>query len=160
LYFLGEVADTAGAVALAPLVDRCVDSEIDEVARAAAWCWGMLAARYPSAPGLDPYRLTAPSRRHPVETVRFEAVVALGRAALARRSERLAQEVAYILGSDGAGRVRYGAIQSLRLLTDSGLDCRSTAVAHDNDPDFGVLFERSLMVDGSAGAGPPTATRG
>jgi hypothetical protein len=140
-----------------------MDAEVDDVARAAAWCWGMLVARYPDAPGLDPHRVIGLARRHPVDTVRFEAVVALGRAALARHSARLAREVAYVLGADGAGRVRYGAMQSLRLLADSGLDCRSQVAAHDDDPDFGVLFERSLILGGSAGpaaSGPRTATKG
>jgi hypothetical protein len=163
LYFLGEVTDADGAVALAPLVEDCTRSEVDEVARAATWCWGMLVARYPDAPGLDPHRLVPLARRHPVETVRFEAVVALSRAALARHSIRLAREVAYVLGTDGAGRVRYGAMQSLRLLADAGLDCRMEAAAHDDDPDFGVLFERSLILGGAAdpaGPDPRTATKG
>lgn len=146
LYFLGEMTDIDGVAALAPLVETSINADTDEVLQAAAWCWGMLLARYPDTPDLDPHKLIAPARQHPIETVRLEAVIALGRAARAGRSTRLAQEVASILDTDGSGRVRYGAIQSLRLLTESGLDCRSHVIDHQYDSDFGVRFERSLIL--------------
>jgi hypothetical protein len=146
LYFLGEIPDIPSAWELAGEVIASLVSTDDDVARAAAWCWGNLTASNAGARDLPSGDVVELARRHPLETVRFEAVVALGKAARGRRSASLADEVCGVLRGDGAGRVRYGAMQSLRLMVADGLDCRMEAQAHDTDSDFGVLFERELIL--------------
>jgi hypothetical protein len=147
LYFLGEVARIPASRCLASTVGSLTHSVCDEIVRAAAWCLGMLAVDAgDDNEGIDERALVDLARQHPVETVRFEAVAALGKAALARRSPRPVHEVTRALREDGAGRVRYGAMQSLRLMAAAGLEAHEAAVAHDDDPDFGVLFERDLLL--------------
>ncbi|MBC8092556.1 MAG: HEAT repeat domain-containing protein [Pseudonocardia sp.] len=163
LYSLGEIAEVEGTAALASLVTRCLESDVNEVARAAAWCWGMLVSHHPDAKSLDSHRLTSLVERHPVETVRFEAVVALGWAARVKQDSRLVQEVLRVLDTDAVGRVRYGAMQTLRLLASAGVDCRAEVEAHDDDTDFGVLFERSLILGESMDltwTAPPVELKG
>jgi hypothetical protein len=81
-----------------------------------------------------------------VETVRFEAVVSLGKAAIVHPSHPLSREVVRALRDDGSGRVRYGSMQSLRLMTAVGFDGAQIAQAHEHDTDFGVMFERQLIL--------------
>jgi HEAT repeat protein len=146
LYFLGEVAHVPGARRLAPTVASFTQSTCDEVVRAAAWCSGMLATKADDRDSQDERELAELARQHPVETLRFEAVVALGRMALARRNGRLVHEVTRALHEDGAGRVRYAAMQSLRLMASAGMEDLDGAAAHDSDSDFGVIFERELLL--------------
>lgn len=146
LYFLGEVAAAGAGGDLAQDVAGHLRHSDAEVLRAAAWCWGSLAAirNDQSPPGeSDVVRL---ARRHPLETVRVEAVVALGKTARAQRSQHLVHEVLRSLRWDGCGRVRYGAMQSVRLAVTAGMDCPDEVVTHDDDTDFGVLFERDLIL--------------
>jgi HEAT repeat protein len=152
-YFIGEVADAPGAVELAPGLLETLDDADYEIIRGAAWSWGKLAQATPAAGLPDVALMTELARRHPDETVRIEAVVALGRAARAWQSSALLDEVARRL-SDGSGRVRYGAMQSLRLSAAAGAAAAVEAAAgHDTDSDFGVLFERELILEGeNAGA--------
>ena len=124
-------------------------SDDDEVARAAAWCWGTLAAAGIASDDLDEREVVDLARLHPVETVRFEAVVSLGKAAIVHPSHPLVPEVARALQDDGSGRVRYGSMQSIRLMTAAGFDGIPVARAHEHDNDFGVMFERQLIL-GSA----------
>jgi HEAT repeat protein len=146
LYFLGEIARVPAAIGLAPDVIACLRSEDDEVARAAAWCWGMLAAAGWVADDLAERDLVDLARHHPVETIRFEAVASLGKAALAHKANPIAREMVRALRHDGSGRVRYGAMQSLRLMIAAGFDGHADAQAHEHDTDFGVMFERDLIL--------------
>lgn len=144
LYFLGEVACRTTAHDLTEAVAGLLRSDDDVVLRAASWCFGALAKA--GADCLAGTReLVDLALRHPLETVRFEAVTALAKTATARRESPLVSEIVRALREDGAGRVRYGAMQNLRLMGGHGLDASAEALAHDSDPDFGVLFERELL---------------
>ena len=145
LYFLGEIAAVPTAAGQMATVAASLRSDDDEVARAAAWCWGMLAAET-ATDDLGEREVVDLARLHPVETVRFEAVVSLGKAAIVRPSHTLAREVARALQDDGSGRVRYGSMQSIRLMTAAGFDGMPVARAHESDTDFGVMFERQLIL--------------
>jgi HEAT repeat protein len=149
LYFLGEAAALPAAAGLAGAVAASLRADDDEVARAAAWCWGRLATTGTTADNPEEGEVVDIARHHPVETVRFEAVVSLSKAAIARPSDRLTGEVARALRDDGSGRVRYGSMQCIRLMTAAGFDGAPVAGAHEHDTDFGVLFERQLIL-GSA----------
>ncbi len=151
LYFLGEMARATPAQALAGQVVTHLHGDDDALLRAAAWCWGRLVEASDRDLGFDEQAVVDLARLHPLETVRAEAVVALGKLARARRSPRMAAHVARSIRDDGSGRVRYSAMQVLRLAAADGLDCLTEVVTHDADPDFGVLFERQLMLEGVNG---------
>lgn len=152
LYFLGETAEADGATGLVGTVVRRLGGDDDETTRAAAWCWGCLARNAQAADRLTEGEVVMLARQHPVETVRLEAVVALGRHAGTRRMPRLLDEVARALHCDGTGRVRYAAMQSLRLAAEAGNE-RAAELAgdHSDDPDFGVRFEQQLLRAHAAG---------
>jgi len=142
LYFLGEIARTPEAASLAPMIAAHLTADDDdELVRAATWCWGMLVVDHPEAAAENTGDILDLMYRHPVETIRYEAVVALGKATNTWPSSGLARHLADAL-HDGAGRVRYAAMQSLRLLAPDA----DLSVAHDSDSDFGVLFERQLLM--------------
>jgi hypothetical protein len=120
-------------------------SENAMTARAAAWCWGVLAADR-GRPGRGLGAVAALAADHPEATVRSEAVVALGRIARSERGEDRIADLGAALRDD-AGRVRQAAMQSLRIAVESGgTQAGLIAEAHPLDPDFGVNFERELAV--------------
>jgi hypothetical protein len=122
-----------------------------ETVRGAAWCWGVLSEANDQEHLPPTQFVTELARRHPDETVRIEAVVALGRAGRSWRAKHIIDEVIRRLQSDGSGRVRYGAMQTLRLAArDDYTTPTEAAAAHDWDSDFGVLFERDLILDGGS----------
>jgi HEAT repeat protein len=150
VYFLGEVADAPRAADLAAGLLECLEGDDYEIARGAAWAWGKLAEITAATHMPDISPIIELARRHPDETARIEAVVAIGRAARAWRSSRLLDEVSRRL-CDGSGRVRYGAMQSLRLSASDGAGAAVEAAAeHQDDTDFGVLFERELILEGAS----------
>ncbi|MEV6927403.1 HEAT repeat domain-containing protein [Dactylosporangium sp. NPDC051485] len=146
LYFLGEVTAAPQSLSLLPMVLAYVDDTDADLARAATWCWGALASRYPEAAQDGAARIVELIDRHPIETVRYEAVVALGKAVQAAPAAQSIRHIERALGQDGAGRVRYAAMQTLRLLAPGGAVSARAAAGHDNDPDFGVRFERQLLL--------------
>jgi HEAT repeat protein len=144
IYFLGEFARDASDDLLDTVAARLA-SEDAMTARAAAWCWGVLAEDS-RRPGSGLRAVMALADDHPEATVRAEAVVALGRIARSERGEDRIAEVGAALRDD-AGRVRQAAMQSLRLAVESGgAQAGLIAEAHPLDPDFGVNFERELAV--------------
>lgn len=144
VYFLGEIAAVAEASTLAPRVGKYLTDSDDDLARAAAWCLGALSESHPEPAGKHTPELIEIGQRHPVETVRHEAVVALGKIAGVQREAALARRLWQTVHQDGAGRVRYGAMQSLRLLAVRGMADAGES-ADDEDPDFGVRFEQKLF---------------
>lgn len=145
IYFLGELRGVARAAELAEAVTaRLCDS--DDIVRAAAWCCGRLTAG--KAASIDAASLLDLARCHPLETVRAEAILALGQLTDARASHALLQEVGAALARDPAGRVRYAAMQALRLVSRRHRDAvLHFAGQHTSDEDHGVMFERTLIVD-------------
>jgi HEAT repeat protein len=145
LYFLGEFA-TAVPDDLFDAVTKRLESDDYATARAAAWCWGVLAEyRRPVAYGLT--AVTALAEGHPEAVVRSEAVVAMGRLARLGHADDLITAIGSSLRHDGSGRVRQAAMQSLRLAVEAGSVRAGECVeAHPLDPDFGVNFERDLAL--------------
>ncbi|MFC8532449.1 HEAT repeat domain-containing protein [Streptomyces sp. NPDC057249] len=150
VYFLGEIGSAEGRPALLRAVTDRLAHEDYRTARAAVWCWGMLAENGDDSERVDAATadIVAVSRQHPQDVVRAEAVAALGAQARKRRAAAALGEVARSLRTDGAGRVRYAAIQSLRLAAVEGgaETCVEAAAQHTDDNDFGVLFERELIL--------------
>ncbi|MGH3943114.1 MAG: HEAT repeat domain-containing protein [Pseudonocardiaceae bacterium] len=146
LYFLGEITAVSEAASLAPVVACDLAADDDDLARAATWCWGALAGKHHEAARPHIPTILDLARHHPVETIRYEAVVALGKAAPPHPSAELVKHLRRVLHEDGAGRVRYAAMQSLRLLSSAGVTVPVCA-GHDTDPDFGVRFEHRLFLE-------------
>ncbi|MGH3697237.1 MAG: glycosyltransferase [Pseudonocardiaceae bacterium] len=156
LYFLGEMpVGTAARGMVGEVLARTTDSS-DRTVRSAVWCWGKLAESTPGLVGLD--TIAEVARLHAVDAVRAEAVTAVGRATQGR-GEHLDRALLRSLMHDGSGRVRYAAMQSIRLMAALGSDVRRVVAACDIDPDFGTEFERSLVIgadaDHRASALPP-----
>jgi HEAT repeat protein len=145
LYFLGEIPTVPETASLAPMTARYLTDEDDDLARAATWCWGALAADHPEATRPHTSAIVDLAEHHPIETIRYEAVVALGKAARGQPGAGLVKHICRSLREDGAGRVRYAAAQSLRLLAATGINVAGVA-SSDTDPDFGVRFEHRLLL--------------
>lgn len=144
LYFLGELTDVPESISLMSVVEQQLAADDDDLRRVAAWCWGMLGVRRPGAVRGTISQVVALARDHPVETVRYEAIVALGRVSGVLRDASLTHHLWRALDEDGVGRVRYAAVQSLRLLAAEGLPLDGPH-NHDDDPDFGVRFEQHIL---------------
>jgi hypothetical protein len=144
LYFLGETGRLDDRSAIEEAVTAGLQADDYRTARAAVWCWGALRAT--AERHEDDRTIVELARCHPVDLIRAEAVTALGHAVRAEGSQRLLGGVIRGVGHDGAGRVRYAAMQVLRLAAENGSERAMTAaVEHTEDDDFGVLFERSLI---------------
>jgi len=146
VYFLGEIAAVAEAGTLVATVGEYLTDSDDDLARGAVWCWGELAEFHPEPASKRIAEVVDIAQRHPVETVRHEAVVALGKVTGVRCDTALARRLWQVLNEDGAGRVRYGAMQSLRLLAARGMADADESADHE-DSDFGVRFERQLFLE-------------
>ena len=72
LYFLGEIARVPAAAGLTSAVAAYFCSQDDEVARAAAWCWGMLAAAGYAGNDLDQHELV--NRQRDARNLRWNHV--------------------------------------------------------------------------------------
>jgi HEAT repeat protein len=144
IYFLGEIASTPEAGSLVAMVQDHLGDAEDDLTQAAAWCWGMLSPYHPKSIRASTSQIVDLARQHPLETVRHEAVVAIGKSAGVLHDPAIAHHVWQALNKDGAGRVRYAAMQSLRLLATQGMPIESP-LSHDCDSDFGVRFEQHLL---------------
>lgn len=144
VYFLGEIAAVAEARALVATVGESLTDSDDDLARGAVWCWGALAESHPEQASERTPEVIDIAQRHPVETVRYEAIIALGKVADVRRDTALTRRLWQAVHEDGAGRVRYAAMQSLRLLAAQGMADADESADHQ-DPDFGVRFEQQLF---------------
>jgi glycosyltransferase involved in cell wall biosynthesis len=139
-YFAGELAHLEAAIPLLPLIGRLLDGP-DNMVQVACWALGCAAAWEPLA--IDWTRVRNLSAKHPHPLVRFEATVALGKRA------RLVCDGKALSGLNAAfadpnGRVRYAAIQSLRIIVDDGRRVNAPPKV-SSDPDFGVLYEGELL---------------
>ncbi|MCH7230791.1 HEAT repeat domain-containing protein [Glycomyces sp. L485] len=148
VYFLGEFPAAAPDDLCASVAER-LESEDYATARAAAWCWGVLAERFGAAPaGLE--TVAGLAEGHADAVVRSEAVVALGRTAGFSGAHDPIAVCAAVLRRDESGRVRQAAAQTLRFAAEAG-NGRAAEVLepHASDPDFGVAFERETALSTS-----------
>jgi hypothetical protein len=90
-------------------------------------------------------KIEALATDHQEPLTKFEAVVSLGKLALVEPKHQLLKLLASFL-SDKESRVRYGAMQSLRLLAEEHPENALAAAPRDfHDEDFGVMFELGLI---------------
>lgn len=141
VYFRGELGtDVAAAV---DNLSALVAAPDHRLARAAAYCWGRIrtAGEPPDVAGL-----VGVGRGHAFDTVRAEAVTALGHLAAVNHPASLITELGRVLDTDPAGNVRYAALQALRIRAEHGdEDARAIAGCRTEHEDFGVRFEQRLL---------------
>ena len=141
-YFAGEIAGVPGSDTLFARLDALADAEDARLQMVCCWALG----RFVEATDLRDdgllARLQQKAQRHTDLLVRFEALVACGRWAIADRSEDLLQWVAGML-NDKASRICFGAAQCLRLAAEQQLGADLT-LPHA-DADFGTAYELSLV---------------
>ncbi|HEX2253630.1 MAG TPA: HEAT repeat domain-containing protein [Thermoanaerobaculia bacterium] len=150
-YFAGELAGATPAVRLVPRLASLIDGG-PELARVACWALGCFAGRA----AVDWRPILRHAGQHPDPLVRFEAVVALGKRARAGGAAGELLRPLLAACGDPQGRVRYGAVQSLRLLAEAGLPTPVPAWLED-DPDFGVRYESALLAAAGTMPAPPSA---
>lgn len=143
VYFAGEIEQASSLERLvAPLTDL-LDAEDDWLQAVCCWALGRYAERFHDSVAWA--KIESLARSHPNLTTRFEAVGALGRLALARPNACSGQLLQGFL-SDQESRIRYGAMQNIRLLMERQPDPQLMTSLFDwQDDDFGVMYELSLI---------------
>ncbi len=134
-YFAGEIA-APETVSLVPAITSLLDDDA-ELCNSACWALGCFAA---NGVAIDWQRIRRYAR-HSDPLIRFEALVALGKGV--RRDRALLDSLVEGYGDDD-GRVRYGVVQSLRLLAEDGMAVPLPKGLPDDD-DFGVRYEGRLL---------------
>jgi HEAT repeat protein len=139
-YFAGELGHLPASRPLVPLIARLLSGS-NELVRVGCWALGCFAAD--RLLNIDWRHLTRLAAEHEHPLVRYEAVVALGKRAL-HRADPETLEVVRAAIADPVGRVRYGSVQSLRLLAEAGGRVPNPPRLVEDD-DFGVRFEGELL---------------
>lgn len=138
-HFLGEIAHLPHADRLLPRLTKLTVTSANEDQFVYCWALGCFAQHHT----VDEELLARVAADGSHLLARFEAVVALGKAYRGSGSERALDVVLSHL-SDTAARVRYGAIQSVRLAVEAGWPCPPLPELPEDERDFGVRFEWSL----------------
>ncbi len=139
-YFCGELAGVPGACALIRGLDAMLEADPDS-SHVACWARGCFSA-FDSADRVWD-KIPEIAEAHPNALARFEAVVAIGKRAMATCDSSLVDLVSERC-QDRDDRVRYGAVQSLRLLCEAGAEITPPLELED-DRDYGVRFELNLL---------------
>lgn len=139
-YVAGEFSQASNAVELIPGLGLLLISSDPDAVRIGCWALGCYAH---TGKRIDWQSIERIARSHEDPTVRYEAVVALGRRARAV-PEAPHHEILQTFLSDSAARVRYGAVQSMRLLSEAGYPV-TLDTSFAGDLDFGVRFEEKLL---------------
>jgi len=143
LYFLGEVPAAAWGESIAQEITHRVMNASPVLQRAAVWCWGRLT-EIGALPGPIEHSwvydtlVTSDSGM-----LRAEAAAAFGRALAVDRSNIVKSVLTTAMRRDPLGRVRFAAIQALRIFDDGA----SVVEATSGDTDFGVQFEQELCLE-------------
>ena len=141
VYFAGEIVEAQGATELVSIISEFLDDNDDWLVAVCCWALGCFSKIAWKLIKWEDIQVLA--MRHSDEIVRFEATVALGKVARAVENPNFISIVSDLL-HDQSGRVRYGVVQSLRMLIQE----RKVPVEFDsiiNDNDFGVQHELKLI---------------
>jgi hypothetical protein len=159
-YFAGEMTHVIDARALIPGIATLLEEDDTELSKVGCWALGCFEGSTEKGTG-HRNQLERIASQHSDVLVRFEATVALGKLARRQQDHTAVRSLLSACG-DSAERVRYGALQSLRLLSDGGFAATVPAEL-ESDPDFGVQYEFSLLESSRAkgrtgtGLGPKPA---
>jgi hypothetical protein len=141
LYAAGEIETVHHVTLLAPHINALLEAQEDDLRAVAAWAAGSLGAALREQ--VDWARLRARAAADPDPLVRVEAVAALGKV-LSHWADSAAIASLTDAAHDPDARVRYVAVQAMRLLAEDGGASISLAEAAE-DPDHGVRFEGELL---------------
>lgn len=142
IYFAGEIVSASNSQRLIPAINDLLHSEDHRLQAVCCWALGCFAQGFHQA--VDWKKIELISRDHAVALTRFEAVVAIGKLALVEPDSAL--DVLLDRLSDQESRVRFGAMQSIRLLVEQRKDMhRRIRLGDFRDSDFGVMFELGLV---------------
>lgn len=146
VYFAGELALTKPAMALIRPINSLLLSTTNS-RLAMICCWALGEFSQTAAYLVDWSEIHQHAYTDPFLLTRFEAVVAMGKRAISLGDSSLLSPVINCL-KDPSSRVRYGAIQSVRLMIEN---CQGNApenldkVIKWRDHDNGIRFEQSLI---------------
>jgi HEAT repeat protein len=141
IYFAGEIVKAQGATDLVTMIAEFLDDNDDWLVAVCCWALGCFSEVCWELIKWEDIRVLA--MRHSDEIVRFEATVALGKVALVTGNPDFISSLSHLL-HDQNDRVRYGAVQSLRMLIQE----RKINVKLDSiidDTDFGIRHELKLI---------------
>ena len=141
-YFAGEIADIPGASRLTSSIAALL-SENAEMCKVACWATGCFS-NIPNAV-IDWTQIYRMATSHPDLLVRYEAVVAIGKRARMTLDESAVDQLLAACDDDES-RVRYGAIQSIRLMAEDGVTV-PVPEQLKSDVDFGISYEVKLIKD-------------
>jgi GT2 family glycosyltransferase len=143
IYFAGEIVEAATSERLVQSINHLLDSEDTRLQAVCCWALGCFARRFHEA--IDWEKIESLSKFQVDALSRFEAVVALGKLALVKPNPRHLDLLISRL-VDKESRVRYGAMQSLRLLVEKhGEIPQASRLDNWQDEDFGVMYESALI---------------
>ena len=144
VYFAGEIVEAADAERLIAPINYLLDAEDAKLQSVCCWALGCFARRE-FYNGVNWSKIEFLAKHSPFLLTRFEAVIALGKLALVKPEPRLLELLTDFL-TDKESRIRYGAIQSIRLLLEKNKDISlKDNLQNRQDEDFGVKFESSLI---------------
>lgn len=141
-YFAGELNTIPIAAELIPIINSLVAEE-SEAVNVYCWALGSLSRINPKLVSWD--KLFDISFYHLDVLARFEALVAIGKLAQLNLDEMALKRLEAGL-RDSCNRIRYGAIQSIRLLAETGYKLKlSEAFFLQEDDDNGIEYEKCLL---------------
>jgi HEAT repeat protein len=159
-YCAGEVVQVGGCEALVPELQSAMRGIHADLTAVCCWALGRLAQR--AYQDIDWEAIRALAERSPHPQVRFEATVAIGKLALAageREAVSCAVEWLQRRLASREPRIRYGAMQSLRLLAEAGRLAAMPDFEGGCDDDFGVRYEWTLLLENLFAAEPCDSVR-
>ncbi len=144
-YFAGEIADVPGAADMVSELNCLLDTDDVDLLHVVCWALGCFAPY--AGDQVAWQQLCALAESHPHLLTRFEATVAMGKLVCAGWHPGLEFLLSRL--SDEESRVRYGAMQSIRLVAELRPDA-SAFLEHlegFSDDDYGVMYERDLALN-------------
>ena len=146
VYFAGEIVGSFTSERLIAPINYLTDSEDMRLQSVCCWALGCFAEEQ-IYKDVDWEKIRFLSKHSPHVLTRFESVIAFGKLALAGSDTQFSDMLTGFL-ADQKSRVRYGAVQSLRLLMEKHVKITlPDNLQKHEDEDFGVKFELSLIDD-------------
>ena len=143
VYFAGEIAGASTSEQLIRPIEQLLETADTKLQAVSCWALGCYAQEFHQT--IDWKQIEFLSKDSTDLLTRFEAVVALGKLALVSPKSYVLNLLMSSL-SDIEGRVRYGAIQSIRRFIEVHKEISlSPDLLNWQDDDFGVMYELNLI---------------
>lgn len=142
-YFAGEINKASSASRLISPLNELLTLNTDS---SHVFCWALGSLGIVEPRLVSWKKIFEFSYSHPDVLTRFESIVAIGKYAKSTYKQKAIKRLVAGL-NDGFDRTRYGAIQSLRLLAESGYKLNlCDEIFSKVDKDNGVEYEKSLLL--------------